>query len=186
MKTVNFFLFIMLCVGFAACSDDDDTPKPLPENEFMTQEEFDAKVVNRLWEITGREWVDEEGNVLPEMEGLLGMPPIAYCFTDKGVVCFTGNLFSLFAQGMVYDAGSGWICYNGEDIPEYGFKIVSVSGNTLIVKTDYGVWQETPDSPFREDVCSKVTFTEVENPDWEWWFGNYRPSQFDPADLGLL
>lgn len=186
MKAINFFLLIMLCVGFAACSDDDDTPKPSQENEFMTQEEFDAKVVNRLWEITGREWVDEEGNVMPWMTFLYGEPPLAFCFTDKGVVCFTGNLFSLFAQGMVYDAGSGWICSDVSHTPESGFKVVSVSGNTLVLKTDYGQWQESPDAEFREDVCMKLTLTEVENPDWEWWFKLCRPSQFDPADLGLM
>lgn len=187
MKNILLIAMLML-VGFVSCSDDKsgDEPQNLTEqSKYMSQEEFNSKIANRLWKLTWWAYYDDEGNEMPDMEGIGGLPPEAYCFTSKGTLCFTGNFFTVYIANQVYNSRLGWICRNDEIYPRGDYKILGFEEGKLKVQTEWGRWNAGPDCPFRDDVSKVLTLTEVENPDWEWWFRVYPPELFNPDDLGL-
>lgn len=174
------FLGIMLT---ACSSDDKDTPTH-DLQEYPTQEEYKDKITNRLWVVEEAKWIDDEGNIYPEMVGMIGFAdPYAYYFLTDGYICFPGEYpFSMLFDKLKYNEGR----YYDESIENNsGPQILRFSGNEIILKDYVNHYRESADSPKREDVWRYQRYVLEENPDWETIYKEYIPDNYNPQDYGM-
>lgn len=180
-ECLKYALIMCFCVFLAGCSDDKKDEPQLPENA-ITEERYNNEISNRLWKCIDKEWISDDGVVLPDMDYIIGGYDAKYYFYDKGCVAFVWP--ALYSINLDND-----ISFENGKVSISGMELLSLEDGVLYLRTDKGHWMEdpriNPDATWREDVWSYEKYVEVEDPDLEHLFQVYRPSGFDPADLGF-
>lgn len=177
------FLGIMLT---ACSSDDKETPNPNHDNqEYPTQEEYKNIIANKLWVIKESKWVDDDGNLYPEMMDVDGFAdPFAYYFLECGYICFPGEYpFSILIDNIEYSHGRLYYKTNGELVKEP--QILRLTDNEIILKDYVGGYSENADSPHRDDVWRYQRYVLEENPDWTAIYKEFIPENYNPNDYGM-
>lgn len=173
-------------MAFVSCSSDENDSPDTDKQAWPTQEEYTNVMADRLWEIEEARWVDDEGNIYPEMAGEAGFADdYAYYFLKEGYISFPGEYpFSmLFDSG--YNAKRGNFCNTPDGDCTHTPQILSFNETEIILKDFVNVYRDNADSPRRNDVWRFQKYVLVENPDWETLYKEYTPLDYDPKDYGI-
>lgn len=178
---------IAALVMVSCSSDREDMPEvPDKDNVYPTQEEYQNKIANKLWVIKERKWVDEDGNVMPELVGEGGFGDAdAYYFLDEGFIYFSGTSPCSRKSEFKYDEETG--CFYSPEIDRIMIcpQFLSFGDNEIIMKNYVGMYRDDANSPIREDVWRYQKYVLEENPDWEYLLGSHYPEDYNPEDYGM-
>lgn len=190
-KGLKYALIMCFCVFLAGCSDDKkDEPviNDSQQKDLLSKEEYETKVTNRLWRTTSKDWKDAKGNELPPMKKWIGFEGAsAFYFLPEGYIYFASSSRSAHYHKIPYNISTGWFTQHPEKPLGSDIQLISLNDGDLYLKSDGGNWidESNPELGFDESVWRYYTLVEDENPDMEALFQTYRPSGFDPADLGF-
>lgn len=186
---IETFLFASLfaILTLSSCSSDNkDTPvPPSEETSYPTMEQYQNQIANRLWVLKEAKWMDEDGNVLPELMDIIGYDDIRYYFfLDNGYISFCeAGLFSQMIE-LSYDPHTGCFYYPNNTICK-DVQILSINDNEILIKNFEGHYRDDPDSPTRKDVYRLKRYVYKPDPDWKNILGQYPPSGYNPEDYGM-
>ena len=219
MKVKEFLSMSLVAVAFVSlgsCSSDDKDEPDVPEQVFtdvlqkdkaagsISQEEFEEKVMNRVWTFIYKSdadwgWLDVDGNTYDDS---LFSPTgwnahQAHYFDKEKYVDFlnmgpgfvNNNPYRRVNHPYRYDSSTGMVYVEGDE-PRLLFYIESVDGDEMVIHESYTNWTarvnwNEPDEPavyFKDpgeggyNICARIVLRAVpEDKAQKYWWDKYKP-----------
>lgn len=176
MKKKSFLLTVVALssIGLIGYSKDEksepENPGDVVESKYLSEEDYENKVANRMWIPTSSKWMDKDGNELPYLKNYIGFEgPSAIYFLPQGYIYFAYSSHAAIYCQVSYNSLTGLFAKNPANLTGDDIQILSLEDGVLYLRTDKGRWidETNPDAVFDESVWRYYTLEEEKDPNMD-------------------